>query len=153
MEAVEVYSKCKESVYNTKALFNQYEKYHNCASISYLDEKKNDILRRVAHSYAMLMVKADSTAAINNLILLKDDEDLEAIAGEYPLFIDHVIDRLEKYEDQIIGILNSATEQKKISYLYNFDSSYQDADQLINRMEQLIRGSQSIHQTYYRATA
>ncbi|QKJ29180.1 hypothetical protein HQ865_05240 [Mucilaginibacter mali] len=152
MEAIEVYSKCKESVYNTKALFNHYEKYHGCASISYLDEKRNDILRKIACSYASMLKKTDKTLAVNNLLTINNEEDVEVIA-DCPLFIDHMIDHLEKNEDHIIDLLKDTTEQKKISYLYNFDSSYQDADQLINRMEKLIRDSQIIHQTYYRASA
>lgn len=152
MEAVEVYSKCKESVCNTRDLFNHYEKYHGCASISSLDEKRNDIIRKIAYSYTSLVKKTGKGLAANNLLLINDDDDAEAIADD-PLFIDHVIDHLEKNEDHIIGVLNDATEQKKIAYLYNFDSSYHDADQLVTRMKQLIKGSQIIHQTYYRVSA
>jgi hypothetical protein len=142
MESIEVYQKCKQFVGEIKVLFDYYQQHQTCISVSYFNHGVNEVLINLNNACVSFAVQAN-TRNVNATLF----------GGNKVANVQQLIAMLEAAEQQIIYMLDEATVQRKHYYLYNFESCFNDARQLVSRMQLLIRNSQYIMQPYLKATA
>lgn len=153
MEANEIYSECREFTCGIKKMFNHFSRYQPCLYEACFCAEMNDILRKIALAYRNLTVALGKKVIFNNIIISTVNDDLENMADDNPLFIDQVIESMERNRDDIISNLQQFNHQKQLACLYAFENCFKASQHWINRMEMMLRNSQYLRRTYLQACA
>jgi len=145
MDSIGVYNDCVRFVNETMVLFNYYEKYQSCISVSSLNTELKDVLARLGHSHQVMMAQVKQR-----------NSDCDALPNSFfdeISTLGQISEQLRQYKPQIVAMFDAASVSRRSNYLYHYETACTDIRHLVNRMKMMISNCQQIFRPQLKMSA
>jgi hypothetical protein len=151
MNNVAIYNTYKQTAYNLKSIFRNFEHIHNCCNIFSLDKEINMAFGKISALYSKVMMAVGSQytpATIPGI-----NAPAQVMVKEKNTYLLHVISFLEQNDEVILNLIDSNGAEKFEYDLSRLEYTTMQITILIRRMEEMVRDSQNIYPVNLRAIA
>ncbi len=149
MKTKEIYLKYKEYLCATCGIINRYEKFNRCMTIPSLDNEMNEALDKIVFTYAKVMV-TDGQAAGDDIRVddIVSSHSRGSLIKNPSSFIYKFTGFFESQADSFSYTEsgNNTADLTQNYHLADIQFNVNRAQQVIDRMGNIIKGSQYIHQ-------